>query len=425
MMSREIEDHEIAHVAAVSAGNDYAVGNMISDAFQRVGRNGMVRIENGRGTENSIEIVEGMQFERGYLSPYFVTDRANMSVEFTDSKILLIDKKISDASEIIRILDNAVKENYPLLIVAEDVEEKAMVDLIKNKLKGTIKVAAVKAFSFGEQKSQCLDDIAVMTGGTVVRDDMGYTLEKAGKEVLGSASKVVIKKDSTLIVTNGSIRHAVEERVALIKGQVENSKERYHKKILGERIARLCGRIANIQVGAQTVIEMKDKKLRIEDALNATRAAIEEGIVVGGGCTLLRLSKKIDVIKESSLDNMEQQIGADIFKQALSYPTSLIASNAGMNGDFVIEKVLRNDDTNYGYNAAKNRYEDLMAAGILDPTKVVRCCIEHAAVVAKSFLTSDVVIVEAKEGKPIRIRPLMPPKSLIPPMPASVSGIRV
>ncbi|CAO2142377.1 unnamed protein product [Urochloa humidicola] len=395
---------------------------MISDAFQRVGRKGMVRIENGRGTENSLDVVEGMQFERGFLSPYFVTDRANMTVEFTDCKILLVDKKIADASQIIKILDSAVKENYPLVIVAEDVEEAAMTDLIKNKLKGTIKVAAVKAFSFGEQKTQCLDDIAVMTGGTVVSDEMGYSLEKAGKEVLGSASKVVIRKDSTLIVTDGSTHHAIEKRVALIKGQIE---ERYNKKILGERIARLCGGIAIIQVGAQTVIEMKDKKLRIEDALNATRAAIEEGVVVGGGCSLLRLSKKIDTIKESSLDNIEQKIGADIFKQALSYPTSLIANNAGMNGDFVIQKVLLNDNTNYGYNAAKNRYEDLMAAGILDPSKVVRCCIEHAAVVAKSFLTSDVVVVEAKEGKPIRIRPPMPPRSLIPPMPASVSGIRV
>ncbi|CAO2146623.1 unnamed protein product [Urochloa humidicola] len=409
LMSRDIEDHEFAHVAAVSAGNDYVVGNMISDAFQRVGRKGMVRIENGRGTENSLDVVEGMQFERGFLSPYFVTDRANMTVEFTDCKIL----------------DSAVKENYPLVIVAEDVEEAAMTDLIKNKLKGTIKVAAVKAFSFGEQKTQCLDDIAVMTGGTVVSDEMGYSLEKAGKEVLGSASKVVIRKDSTLIVTDGSTHHAIEKRVALIKGQIENSKERYNKKILGERIARLCGGIAIIQVGAQTVIEMKDKKLRIEDALNATRAAIEEGVVVGGGCSLLRLSKKIDTIKESSLDNIEQKIGADIFKQALSYPTSLIANNAGMNGDFVIQKVLLNDNTNYGYNAAKNRYEDLMAAGILDPSKVVRCCIEHAAVVAKSFLTSDVVVVEAKEGKPIRIRPPMPPRSLIPAMPTSVSGIRV
>ncbi|KAM3387225.1 hypothetical protein ACQJBY_010206 [Aegilops geniculata] len=424
LMSREIEDHEIAHVAAVSAGNDYAVGNMISDAFKRVGREGMVRIENGKSTVNSLEVVEGMQFERGYLSPFFVTNHANMSAEYTDCKILLVDKIISDPRELLRICFSAVKEDFPLLIIAEDVEEEALSTLTRNKLSGMIKVAAIKAPSFGEQKTQCLEDIAIITGGTVVRDDMGHTLEEAGKEFLGSASKVIVKKDSTLIVTDGSTLHAVEKRVAQIKGQVENSKERYQKKILGERIARLSGAIAIIQVGAQTVIELKDKKLRIEDALNATMAAIDEGVVVGGGCSLLRLSQKIDMIKES-LDNLEQKIGADIFKHALSYPTTLIANNAGMSGKFVIEKVLSNDNASYGYNAANGCYEDLMASGILDPSKVVRCCIEHSAVVAKSFLTSDVVIVEAQESKPVRVRPPMPPRNLIPPMPASVSGIRV
>ncbi|XP_044966641.1 ruBisCO large subunit-binding protein subunit beta, chloroplastic-like [Hordeum vulgare subsp. vulgare] len=424
LMSREIEDHEIAHVAAVSAGNDYAVGNMISDAFKRVGREGMVRIENGRSTVNSLEVVEGMQFERGYLSPFFVTNHANMSAEYTDCKILLVDKIISDPRELLKVCFSAVKEDFPLLIIAEDVEEEALATLTRNKLSGMIKVAAIKAPSFGEQKTQCLEDIAIITGGTVVSDDMGYTLAEAGKEFLGSASKVVVKKDSTLIVTDGSTLHAVEKRVAQIKGQVENSKERYQKKILGERIARLSGAIAIIQIGAQTVIEMKDKKLRIEDALNATMAAIEEGVVVGGGCSLLRLSQKIEMIKES-LDNLEQKIGADIFKHALTYPTTLIANNAGMSGKFVIEKVLSNDNASYGYNAANGCYEDLMASGILDPTKVVRCCIEHSAVVAKSFLTSDVVIVEAQESKPVRVRPPMPPRNLIPPMPASVSGIRV
>ncbi|KAM0851257.1 hypothetical protein ACQ4PT_052546 [Festuca glaucescens] len=283
LMSREIEDHEIVHVAAVSAGNDYTVGNMISDAFKRVGREGMVRIENGRGIENSLEIVEGMQFERGYLSPYFVTNHASMSTEFTDCKILLVDKIISDPRELLRVCFSAVKEDFPLLIIAEDVEEEALATLTRNKL-----------------------------SGTVVREDMGYTLEEAGKEVLGSASKVV---------------------------------------------------------GAQTVIELKDKKLRIEDALNATMAAIEEGVVVGGGCSLLRLSEKIEIIKES-LDNAEQKIGADIFKHALSYPTTLIANNAGMSGKFVVEKVLSNDNISYGYNAANGSYEDLMATGILDPSKV-------------------------------------------------------
>ncbi|XP_008804418.1 ruBisCO large subunit-binding protein subunit beta, chloroplastic isoform X2 [Phoenix dactylifera] len=412
LMSREIEDHEIADVAAVSAGNDYSVGNMIAEALKRVGRKGVVRIENGKCTENSLQIVEGMQFDRGYLSPYFVTDRANMSVEFENSKILLVDKKITNAKEMFKLLDSAVKDKYPLLIIAEGIEEEALAPIIRNKLKGVLKGVAIKAPAFGERKSHCMDDIAVLTGGTVVRDEMGLTLEKAGKEVLGSAVNIVITKDSTLIVTDGSTQHAVEKRVAQLRNLVENSEEKFKKKILNERIARLCGGIAIIKVGAQTVVELKDKKLRIEDALNATKSAIEEGVVVGGGCSLLRLSMKVDSIKES-LDNEEQMIGADIFKRALSYPSKLIAKNAGINGDVVVEKVLSSNDVRYGYNAAKNCYEDLMAAGILDPTKVVRCCVEHAAAVAKTFLTSDVVVVDTKEAEPISRQRLMPTSNLM------------
>ncbi|XP_038987984.1 ruBisCO large subunit-binding protein subunit beta, chloroplastic-like isoform X1 [Phoenix dactylifera] len=412
LMSREIEDHEIADVAAVSAGNDYSVGNMIAEALKRVGRKGVVRIENGKCTENSLQIVEGMQFDRGYLSPYFVTDRANMSVEFENSKILLVDKKITNAKEMFKLLDSAVKDKYPLLIIAEGIEEEALAPIIRNKLKGVLKGVAIKAPAFGERKSHCMDDIAVLTGGTVVRDEMGLTLEKAGKEVLGSAVNIVITKDSTLIVTDGSTQHAVEKRVAQLRNLVENSEEKFKKKLLNERIARLCGGIAIIKVGAQTVVELKDKKLRIEDALNATKSAIEEGVVVGGGCSLLRLSMKVDSIKES-LDNEEQMIGADIFKRALSYPSKLIAKNAGINGDVVVEKVLSSNDVRYGYNAAKNCYEDLMAAGILDPTKVVRCCVEHAAAVAKTFLTSDVVVVDTKEAEPISRRRLMPTSNLM------------
>ncbi|XP_038987988.1 ruBisCO large subunit-binding protein subunit beta, chloroplastic-like isoform X2 [Phoenix dactylifera] len=352
LMSREIEDHEIADVAAVSAGNDYSVGNMIAEALKRVGRKGVVRIENGKCTENSLQIVE------------------------------------------------------------EGIEEEALAPIIRNKLKGVLKGVAIKAPAFGERKSHCMDDIAVLTGGTVVRDEMGLTLEKAGKEVLGSAVNIVITKDSTLIVTDGSTQHAVEKRVAQLRNLVENSEEKFKKKLLNERIARLCGGIAIIKVGAQTVVELKDKKLRIEDALNATKSAIEEGVVVGGGCSLLRLSMKVDSIKES-LDNEEQMIGADIFKRALSYPSKLIAKNAGINGDVVVEKVLSSNDVRYGYNAAKNCYEDLMAAGILDPTKVVRCCVEHAAAVAKTFLTSDVVVVDTKEAEPISRRRLMPTSNLM------------
>ncbi|KAJ6312439.1 hypothetical protein OIU77_014045 [Salix suchowensis] len=369
LMSREVENNELADVAAVSAGNDYTVGNMISDAIQKVGRRGVVTIEKGRCTENILEIVEGMQFDRGYLSPYFVTDRQRMVVEFHDCKLLLVDKTIKNAEEVFKILDNAVKEMYPIVIVAEDVDQEALAPIIRNKLKGLLKGAAIKAPAFGERKSHYLDDIAILTGGTVIRDDMGLKLEKAGKEVLGTATKVVITKDSTLIVTDGSTREAVEKRVSQICGLVENTEEKFQKKILNERIARLSGGIAILQVGAQTQVELKDKLLRIEDALNATKAAIEEGVVVGGGCCLLRLSTKVDGIKEL-LDNEEQKIGAEIFKRALSYPARLISKNAGVNGNVVINQVLSNADITYGYNAATDTYEDLMTAGIIDPTKV-------------------------------------------------------
>ncbi|XP_030960299.1 chaperonin 60 subunit beta 4, chloroplastic-like isoform X1 [Quercus lobata] len=413
LMSRVVEDNELAYVAAVSAGNDHVVGNMIADALHQVGKKGVVTIEKGKSTENSLQIVEGMQFDRGYLSPYFVTDRQKMTVEFHNCKLLLVDKKITNPKEIFKILDSAVKEKYPIVIVAEGIEQEALAAVIRNKLRGVLKAAAIKAPAFGERKSHYLDDIAILTGGTVIRDEIGLTLEKAGKEVLGCATKVLITKDSTLLVTDGSTFEAVEKRVSQIRGLVENTEENFQKKILNERIARLSGGIAILQVGAQTQVELKDKQLRIEDALNATKSAIEEGVVVGGGCCLLRLSTKVDGIKQL-LDNEEQKIGAEIFRRALHYPARLIAKNAGVNGNVVIEKVLSNDNINYGYNAARDCYEDLMKAGIMDPSKVVRCCLEHAASVAKSFLTSSAVVVDIKELEPIPRRPPMP-----------TSGVRV
>ncbi|XP_022642729.1 ruBisCO large subunit-binding protein subunit beta, chloroplastic isoform X1 [Vigna radiata var. radiata] len=403
-MSREVEDDELADVAAVSAGNDYAVGNMISEALHKVGKRGVVTIETGKSTENSLEIVEGMQFDRGYLSPYFVNNRRKMTVELHNCKLLLVDKKITNPKELINILNNSAKEKYPIVIVAEDIEQEALAPVIKNKLRGALKVAAIKAPAFGERKTHCLEDIAILTGGTVIREDMGFTLEKATKDVLGSATKVVITKNSTLIVTDGSTRSLVEKRVHQLKKLVENTVDKFPKKILNERIARLSGSIAILQVGAQTQVELKDKQLRIEDALNATKAAIDEGVVVGGGCSLLRLSKKVDGIKVL-LDNEEQKIGAEIFRRALSYPARLIAKNAGVNGNVVVNKVLLEDNMNFGYNAAKDCYEDLMKARIMDPTKVVRCCIEHSASVAKSFLTSNAVVIERKELQPITLPP--------------------
>jgi chaperonin GroEL len=284
------------------------------------------------------------------------------------------------------------------LIIAEDIEQEALSTLVVNKLRGSLKVAALKAPGFGERKSQYLDDIAILTNATVIRDETGLALDKVGTEVLGTAAKVVLTKDATTIVGDGSTQDAVSRRVNQIRNLIEIAEQEYEKEKLNERIAKLSGGVAIIQVGAQTETELKEKKLRVEDALNATKAAVEEGIVVGGGCTLLRLASKVSAIV-STLDNDEQRVGAEIVRRALCYPLKLIAKNAGVNGSVVVEKVLANSNPSFGYNAATGVYEDLMAAGIIDPTKVVRCCLEHAASVAKIFLTSDVVVTEIKEAE--------------------------
>ncbi|GAU19072.1 hypothetical protein TSUD_99340 [Trifolium subterraneum] len=388
---------EVKHFTySVSAGNNYEVGNMIAEALSKVGRKGVVTLEEGKSAENSLYVVEGMQFDRGYISPYFVTDSEKMTVEFENCKLLLVDKKITNARDLINILEDAIRNGFPILIIAEDIEQEALATLVVNKLRGSLKIAALKAPGFGERKSQYLDDIAILTGGTVIREEVGLSLDKAGKEVLGNASKVVLTKDSTTIVGDGSTQEAVNKRVSQIKNQIEAAEQDYEREKLNERIAKLSGGVAVIQVGAQTETELKEKKLRVEDALNATKAAVEEGIVVGGGCTLLRLASKVDAIKDT-LANDEEKVGAEIVRRALSYPLKLIAKNAGVNGSVVSEKVLSNDDTRYGYNAATGKYEDLMSAGIIDPTKVVRCCLEHASSVAKTFLMSDCVVVEIKE----------------------------
>eukprot|EP00270_Netrium_digitus_P010999 TRINITY_DN3459_c0_g1_i1.p1 TRINITY_DN3459_c0_g1~~TRINITY_DN3459_c0_g1_i1.p1 ORF type:complete len:636 (+),score=229.46 TRINITY_DN3459_c0_g1_i1:104-1909(+) len=398
-MAKEVEDSELADVAAVSAGNNYEVGNMIAEAMSKVGRKGVVTLEEGKSAENSLYVVEGMQFDRGYISPYFVTDPEKMVVEYDNCRLLLVDKKITTARDMIGVLEDAIRGTYPLVIIAEDIEQEALATLVVNKLRGSLKVAALKAPGFGERKSQYLDDIAILTGGTVVREEIGLSLDKVGREVLGLAAKVVLQKDSTTIVGDGSTQEAVNARVSQIKNLMEAAEQQYEKEKLQERIAKLSGGVAIIQVGAQTETELKEKKLRVEDALNATKAAVEEGIVVGGGCALLRLSLKVDGIK-AMLENEEQRVGADIVKRALSYPLKLIAKNAGVNGSVVAEKVKANDSVSFGYNAGTGEYEDLMAAGIIDPAKVVRCCLEHAASVARTFLTSDVVVVDIKEPEP-------------------------
>ncbi|KAG2294792.1 hypothetical protein Bca52824_041461 [Brassica carinata] len=389
LMSKEVEDSELADVAAVSAGNNPEVGNMIAEAMSKVGRKGVVTLEEGKSVENHLYVVEGMQFDRGYISPYLVTDSEKMSVEYENCKLLLVDKKVTNARYLVGVLEDAIRGGYPILIIAEDIEQEALATLVVNKLRGTLKIAAIKAPGFGERKST-----------TVIREEVGLSLDKAGKEVLGTTSKVVLTKEMTTIVGDGSPQEAVNKRVVQIKNLIEQAEQEYEKEKLNERIAKLSGGVAVIQVGAQTETELKEKKLRVEDALNATKAAVAEGIVVGVGCTLLRLAAKVDAIKDT-LENDEEKVGAEIVKRALSYPLKLIAKNAGVNGSVVSEKVLANDNVKFGYNAATGKYEDLTAAGIIDPTKVVRCCLEHAASVAKTFLMSDCVVVEIKEPEPV------------------------
>ncbi|KAI3888295.1 hypothetical protein MKW92_046190 [Papaver armeniacum] len=395
LMSKEVEDSELADVAAVSAGNNLEVGQMIAEAMSRVGRKGVVTLEEGKSSENHLYVVEGMQFDHS----------EKMTVEFENCKLLHVDKKISNARDLIGVLEEAIRGGYPILIIAEDIEQEALATLVVNKLRGALKIAALKAPGFGERKSQYLDDIAILTGATVIREEVGLTLDKADSEVLGNASKVVLTKETTTIVGDGSTQDAVDKRVAQIRNLIEVAEQDYEKEKLNERVAKLSGGVAVIQVGAQTETELKEKKLRVEDALNATKAAVEEGIVVGGGCTLLRLASKVDAIK-LTLDNDEQKVGAEIVRRALCYPLKLIAKNAGDNGSVVMEKVLSNDNFKFGYNAATGKYEDLMAAGIIDPTKVVRCCLEHAASVARTFLTSDVVVVDIKEPEAALVNPM-------------------
>ncbi|KAG2304559.1 hypothetical protein Bca52824_033210 [Brassica carinata] len=387
-MSKEVEESELADVAAVSAGNNAEIGSMITEAMNRVCRKGVVTLEEGKSAENALYVVEGMQFDRGYVSPYFVTDCKKMSVEFDNCKLLLVDKKITNERDLVGVLEDAIRGGYPILIIAEDIEQEALATLVVNKLRGTLKIAALKAPGFGERKSQYLDDNAILTGATVIREEVGLSLDKAGKEVLGHTAKVVLTKETSTIVGDGSTQDAVQKRVTQIKNLIEEK--------LNERISKLSGGVAVIKVGAQKELELKEKKLRVEDALNSTKAAVEEGIVIGGGCTLLRLASKVDAIK-ATLDNDEEKVGADIVKRSLSYPLKLIAKNAGVNGSVVSEKVvLSNKNVKFGYNAATGKYEDLMAAGIIDPTKVVRYCLEHASSVAKTFLMSDCVVLRLR-----------------------------
>lgn len=395
-ISTDVSDEALKDVATVSAGGNEKVGELIQSAMARVGRQGVVTMEESKTAEDTLTVVEGMQFDRGYISPYFVTDPERMVAEYENCKILMVDKKISTARDMIGILEGAIRSGSPLLIMAEDIEQEALATLVVNKLRGTLKVCAVKAPGFGERKTSYLEDIAILTGGQMVKEELGINLETCDESVLGTAAKVVVSKESITIVGDGSSQADVEARVKQIKNIVANTEQEYEKEKLNERIARLSGGVAVIQVGAQTETELKEKKLRVEDALNATKAAVEEGIVTGGGCTLLRLSGKVDSFKDT-LVNDEQKMGADVVKRALPYSLKLIASNAGDNGSVVMQKILESSSDSFGYNAANGEYCDLLEAGIIDPTKVVRCALENSASVARTFLMSDVVVTAIPE----------------------------
>jgi len=395
-LSTEVKDSDLVNVAAVSAGGNYEIGQLIADAMAKVGRQGVVSMEESRTAEDNLYVVEGMQFERGFISPYFVTDPERMICEYENCRLLLVDKKISTARDMVGILEEAIRGSYPILIMAEDIEQEALATLVVNKLRGNLKVVAVKAPGFGERKTSYLEDIAILTGAQVIRDETGMSLDKADSSVLGVAAKIEVNKEVCTIVGDGSTEAEVSARVKQIKRMVEETEQDYEKEKLNERIARLSGGVAIIQVGAQTETELKEKKLRVEDALNATKAAVEEGIVIGGGCTLIKLADMVDDFKGDLL-NEEQRMGADIVKRALSYPIKLVAENAGVNGSVVMQRILEANDPNLGYNAATNVYEDLMESGIIDPTKVIRCAMENAGSVARTFLISDVVVTDIPE----------------------------
>merc|ERR1719352_456927 len=375
------------------------VGEMIAAAMAKVGRKGVISLEEARSVDNNLIVVEGMQFDRGYISPYFVTDPERMLATYENCKLLLVDKKITTARDMVGILEEAIRGGFPLVVMAEDFEQEALATLVVNKLRGSLKILAVKAPGFGERKSQYLEDIAILTGATVVKDEVGLQLDKVGQEVLGVCAKIEVSKESCVIVGDGTHEEEVGARVKQIKVLLEEAEAEYEREKLSERIAKLSGGVAIIQVGAQTETELKEKKLRVEDALNATKTAVEEGIVIGGGCTLLKLAAAVDDIKET-LPNEEQKLGADIIKRALKYPMRLIASNAGDNGSVVVERVTSDKNPDFGYNAATGNFEYLMVNGIIDPTKVIRCALENSCSVAKIFLTSDVVVCEIPEAEP-------------------------
>jgi chaperonin GroEL len=386
---------EIAQVGTISANNDKEIGNLIAEAMEKVGKDGVITVEEAKGLETTLETVDGTQFDRGYLSPYFVTDPEKMETVLEDAYLLIHDKKISAMKELLPVLEKVANGGKPLLIIAEDIDGEALATLVVNKLRGTLKICAVKAPGFGDRRKEMLRDVAVLTSGTVISEELGLKLENTTLEDLGRAKRIVVDKDATTVVDGRGNPKEIQGRIGEIRAAIEKSTSDYDREKLQERLAKLSGGVAIINVGAATETEMKEKKARVEDALHATRAAVEEGIVPGGGVALLRAQSALDKIRGTE----DEKIGVEIVRRALEEPIRMIAQNAGAEGSIVVAKVRASKERNFGYNAATDTYEDLVKAGVIDPTKVARTALQNAASIAGLLLTTECVVVEKREDK--------------------------
>jgi chaperonin GroEL len=409
-LSKPVKGDEIAQVGTISANGDRTIGELIARAMEKVGKDGVITVEESRTMETTLEVVEGMQFDRGYLSPYFVTNPERMECVLEDPLILIHEKKISSIRDLLPLLEQVAREGHPLLIIAEDVEGEALATLVVNKLRGTLNICAVKAPGFGDRRKAMLEDIAVLTGARVISEDLGIKLENVKVEDLGRAKKVTVDKDNTTIVEGAGKREEIDGRVRQIRAQIEETTSDYDREKLQERLAKLVGGVAVIKVGAATETELKEKKARVEDAMHATRAAVEEGIVPGGGVTLLRAQKALDNFK---LEDEDERAGGQIVRRALEEPLRQIAQNAGNEGSVVVEKVREGKPASYGFNAATEQYEDLVKAGVIDPTKVTRTALQNATSIAGLLLTTEAVVSEIPEEKG---------KGALPPMPGGDMG---
>jgi len=397
-------DEEVSQVGTISANGDIDVGEMISNAMQKVGKEGVITVEEAKSLSTELEVVEGMQFDRGYVSPYFVTNAEKMIAEFEDPYILLHEKKVSSLQSMLPLLESIVQSSRPLLILAEDVEGEALATLVVNKLRGGLKIAAVKAPGFGDRRKAMLEDIAILTGGQVVSEDLGIKLENVSLDMLGTAKKVSITKEETTIVNGAGKKGDIQGRCNQIRAQIDETSSDYDREKLQERLAKLAGGVAVVRVGGATEVEVKEKRDRVEDAMNATRAAVEEGIVPGGGTALLRATKVLDKLNPG---NDDQKVGVDIVRKALQSPVRQIAENAGVEGSIVVGKLLDKKDANFGYNAATDKFEDLVKAGVIDPVKVVRTALQDAASVAGLLITTEAMVAE-KPSEAAAPMPAMP-----------------